>query len=312
MSERSMHPDERIARVASRQHGLITHRQLRGMGLSDGAIRARRRSGYLRPVHVAVYAVGHDSLTLEGRRLAAVMACGPEALLSHAHAAALWGMLAPWEEPSMAAIDVTVPAACGRGRRPGIVVHRTRIPSAERAVRVGIPVTAAARTVLDLATGASDRLLERVIDQALTDEHLTVPALHACAAEHRGSRGAGGLRRMLAALERYDSLTDSELEEQFLARVRGAGLPDPRMNARVAGMRLDAIWPSERVAVELDGYRWHRTRSRSESDRRRELRLRAAGWRVMRYSARQVFEEPFEVIADLSSVLAAAAVRGGG
>ena len=303
MNVHFVHPDERIARLAAKQHGLVTRGQLRRLDLSDGAVRGRRESGHLRAVHAGVFAVGHDALTDSARMLAAVMACGPEALLSHTHAADVWDILPPWGRPGMSAIHVTVPATSGRGRRPGIVAHRTRLPGADRAAKLGIPITTSARTVLDLAGIVDTRSLERAIDQALTSELTSIDALHICAAAHRGSRGAGALRRILEASARFDSLTDSELEERFLKLVRSAGLNLPRLNARVAGMRVDATWPAEGVAIELDGYRWHRTRSRAEADRQREMRLRAAGWAVLRYSARQVFEEPLRVTADLASEL---------
>ena len=133
---------------------------------------------------------------------------------------------------------------------------------------------------------------------------MNVAELTDIAAAHPGRRGAARLRRLIATAERFDSLTDSELEEAFVALARSAGLPTPALNQRIAGMRVDAVFRAQRVAVELDGYRWHRSRYRQESDRRREARLRQLGWAPVRYSASQVFDDPLVVVADLGSILA--------
>lgn len=167
-----------------------------------------------------------------------------------------------------------------------------------------IPVTAPARTILDLAAHDA-QAGERAVDRALAEEKTTIDALRACACARRGTRGARALGSVLDAAERFDGITRSELEEAFAALASAAGLGDPKRSELVCGVRVDAVWPDERVAVELDGCRWHRTRARTESDRDRELRLRAAGWLVLRYSARRVFEEPMLVVADLARALAA-------
>ena len=142
------------------------------------------------------------------------------------------------------------------------------------------------------------------MDQAITDKRTTPDALRAVLSRSAGSRGAAVLRTIIDAAERFDHLTRSQLEESFLALVRGAGLSPPALNVRIEKMRVDAVWRAERVAVELDGYRWHRTRSRIEADRDREAKLRRRGWTPLRYSARQVFDQPLVVVGDLASVLA--------
>jgi very-short-patch-repair endonuclease len=293
-----------VAALAGRQYGLITCGQLSRLGVSRSGIQHSVRVGRLHRIHVGVYAVGHPTLDDAATLLAAVMACGAEAGLSHDHAALRWELLPPWEEPALVPTNVTVPRACGRGRRPGIVVHRSALPPAEVCVLNGIPTCTAARTVLDLADAASARELERLVDQAVTNQSTTVTTLDAVAGAHPGRRGAAKLRRLIATAKRFESLTDSELEEAFLSLVRSAGLPLPALNQRLAGMRIDAIFRAERVAVELDGYRWHRSRYRQEADRRREVRLRQLGWMPLRYSAEQVFDGPLVVVADLGAVLA--------
>lgn len=295
--------DERIAQLASRQHGLVTRGQLRHLGLDRSALRRRREAGRIHPVLVGVYAVGHTALTEESRLLAAVMACGPDALLSHEHAAYLWGLRPSWVEADLTRINVTVPASSGRGRRSGIVVHRATLDPRDRVRHRKIPVTSAARTLLDLGAHLGLRDVERAIDQALTDRITTPRELRRTLVTSAGSRGAAALRSVLDGAERFDTLTRSELEEAFLRLVRKGRLPPPTLNARIDGLRIDAVWRTERVAVELDGYRWHRTRGRMESDRDREARLRRTGWTPVRYSARQVFDEPFVVLADLVAIL---------
>lgn len=301
-----MHVDERIARLAARQHGMVTIGQLKRFGLRRGAIEHRRRRGLLLAVHRGVYAFGHDVLTDEGRLLAAVMACGGTAVLSHEHATHLWGMLPRWHEIGLVRVHVTVPPQCNRGRRPGIAIHRSMLRGDEVTRRAGIPVTTPARTLIDYATTAEIRSLERAVDQAVTDGLVTTSGLRRAARRHGARPGGAAVRRLLGTTERFDSLSRSELEEAFLAVVREAGLPEPSLNAVIEGMRVDAVWRRERVAVELDGYRWHRTRGRFEADRERDLRLRRGGWVALRYSARQVFDKPVGVIADLVEALARA------
>lgn len=243
-------------------------------------------------------------MSQEGELLAAVMTCGAEAALSHDHATYLWGMLPPWAEVDLSTIHVTVPPSSGRGRRRGIIVHRSPLSKDERILHGAIPVTTPARTLVDYAARAELRALERAVDQSVTDGIVTSGKLRDAAMRHGRRPGGAAMRGLLGAAERYDSLTRSELEEAFLELVRSAGLPAPELNRRIERLRVDAVWRRERVAVELDGYRWHRTRARVEADRHRELILRKAGWFPLRYSARQVFEEGPAVLVDVATVLA--------
>ena len=138
----------------------------------------------------------------------------------------------------------------------------------------------------------SERLVTLVQLRSATEARPTAP-------------GPACLRGLLATAERFDSVTDSMLEEEFVGIVRCGGLPMPALNQRIEGMRVDAVWRPQRVVVELDGYTWHRTRGRQENDRMREAKLRRAGWWPVRYSKRQVFDEPLVVVSDLATVLAA-------
>jgi predicted transcriptional regulator of viral defense system len=224
-------PDQRIAHIAARQHGVVTRAQLLSIGVTRGGIDKRLRRGALHAVHRGVYAVRHPALARRGDYMAAVIALGPGAALSHAGAAALWE-LRPERSPR---IDVTVPTAGGRATRRLIVVHRALISMNEIAVRDGIPVTTPARTLLDLADVLGQRPLERALDEA----------------EHRAG----------------STWTRTELEERMLALCRRAGLPAPAVNTDVQGFEADFAWSSGRLVVETDGWQAHRTRRAFERDR---------------------------------------------
>jgi very-short-patch-repair endonuclease len=297
--------DLRISRIAARQHGLVGVRQLAALGLDKYAVEYRVRTGRLHRIQIGVFAVGHLAISTETRLLAAVISCGRDAVLSHDHAGHLWVLFPPWSELDLTTIHVTVPPACGRGRRAGIAVHRHLLAPADRVERDSIPVTSPARTILDLSATLDLRALERVVDQALTDRRATAADLRAIVTRNERRPGSKRLRELLKTSQRFDTLTRSQLEERLLGLVREAGVRSPSLNLRIAGLLVDAVWADEQVAVEVDGYRWHRTRARQESDRSRELTLRRAGWLVLRYSARQLFDEPLQVVADLAGALAA-------
>ena len=164
-------------------------------------------------------------------------------------------------------------------------------------------MTSPSRTLVDLAGEVAPRTVERALDQALTDRVVTATGLHSALDRAGSSRGTKSLRLLLTAAERFETVTQSELEEAFLRLVRSAALPTPAMNVPLLGRTVDAVWSAERVAVELDGFRWHRTRRRMESGLSEAADLRRAGWVPIRYSARQVFDEPLVVVADLAPML---------
>ena len=286
--------DRRIARLAVRQHGLVTREQLFALGLSRSGIARRLERGALYRVHRGVYAVRHPGLTKHGAWLAAVLTLGPGAALSHASAAALWALVSP---PGPR-IDVTVPTAGGRGRRRLIVVHRALLDEAEVTERDGIPVTTLLRTALDLADVVSQRRLERALDEAAFlgfDLSELRP--------RRGRRGFGKLSRVLAGHDAGSTWTRSELEEQMLALCRRAGVPAPTVNSEVEGFEADFHWPSQRLVVETDGWSSHRTRSAFERDRIRDARLVEAGWRVVRITRRRLATDPGTVSEQLTRLL---------
>lgn len=294
--------DALIALVAERQHGVASRRQLLDAGLSEDAISRRIASGLLHPHYRGVYAVGHPALSSDGLLMAAVLAAGPGSALSHRSAASLLGLRAT----ARRAIDVVSPRQ--PPERAGITGHRSRLlgPEDLTAVR-GIPVTTVARTLADLAPLLDSRGLDRVWRRA---EELRAIDVFAIARQLRpGRAGTAALRRLLAAADEglLATLTRSELEILFLELVAAAGLPTPLMNVpiEVAGGRYeaDALWPSVRLVVELDGWSVHGTRSAFEDDRRRDADLARAGFRVVRFTWRRVVTDPVVVGTTLADLL---------
>lgn len=293
-------PDRAIAEMAARQYGVVSRAQLRGLGLSDSAIARRVEAGRLHRVHGGVYAVGHPLLSMHGRWLAAVLACGPGAALSHASAAALWGI----RRSEAAIVDVIVPRTGARSRR-GLRIHRPHaLPRGETTTRDRIDVTTPPRTLLDLAATLRERELHRALDQAEIRELTDYPALAAMAAAHPGHQGSGRLARALREHYAGTTLTRSELEERFLALCRSRGLPPPAVNVHVGTLEVDFLFPRQRVVVETDGWRFRGHRAAFERDRRRDAELTRAGYRVLRFTQRQVVSEAQAVAATVAAALA--------
>jgi very-short-patch-repair endonuclease len=279
---------------------VVSAAQLHELGLTRDAIRRRREAGRLHPLHAGVYAVGHSAVGGHGRWLAAVLACGPDAVLSHRSAAELWGLLLVTGRTA----DVTVP----RGRRASAAINLhwpRQLEHADRVVRDGIPVTAVARTLLDLAAMLSPRQLEGAFDEADRLGLIDRARLGALCGR-RGQRGVREFRRLAARLLPATVQTRSALEYRFLTLCRDRGLPEPEANARVAGLEVDVLWRSRRLVVELDGHAYHRGHAAFERDRLRDATLQAAGHRVIRVTHRRLEEDPEAVMATVSRLLAAA------
>ncbi len=294
--------DRRIATRAAGQHGVIGHDQVLRLGLGNSAISHRLVAGRLHTVHAGVYAVGHPVLTTKGRWMAAVLAGGPGAALSHQDGAALHA----FRRDAGAKIHVTVPDRSGR-RRPGIVFHRPRtLPEDEVTVVDGIPVTTPERTLLDLAEVVSRRQLERACDEAERLRAVDWSRAAELVERHPGKLGARRLRRVLLAHAIGDRRTRSELEERFLALCRRHGIPRPDVNTVVAGSEVDVAWRGARLVVEIDGDEWHRTAVARERDRRRDAALVADGWRVLRLGEGRLLTDGPRIAGELRSVLGAA------
>jgi hypothetical protein len=289
-------PDILIARLAARQWGVVSLADLRAAGLSANAVAHRVRGGRLHPLHRAVYAVGHPAPPSEGRFLAAVLACGPGAALSHVSAAALWDLV-PWDgrRPEVTA------AACRA--HPGIRTHRSALLDATDVTRHrGIPVTAPARTLLDVAAALDERALRRAVREAQARYRVTVGQLRAVLDRHAGRRGARALARIVAT---GPAPTRSELEDVVLDLVLDAGFPHPQVNVPlVVGGRLlvpDFRWPDARVIVEADGAAWHEGSVAREDDAGRQALLERCGERVLRVTWRQAVLRPRETLARIEA-----------
>ena len=291
------HVDVVVAEVAARQHGVIGRAQLLTAGLGTEAIRHRVRAGRLHPLHRGVYAVGHPAVTFHGRCLAGVLAGGPGALLGRRSGAVLWGLLAP----DGAVPDVIV--TTGRRRpQPGVRLHRTRdVAPTEQRLRSAVPVTSPLRTLLDLAAWGDPREAIRAAEEAQV-RRLVRPAELAGLVDRPGAP----LLRRAAAPDGRMPFTRSEAERRLLRLVARAGLPRPRTNVRLAGHEVDALWPRERVVVEVDGYAFHSSPAAFDRDRRRDADLQAAGYRVLRLTWRALTDRPEESAARLAVLLAQA------
>jgi hypothetical protein len=241
----------------------------------------------LHQLHRGVYAVGHTSVDRRGRYLAAVLACGDGAVLSHRSAAAVWEMR-PTTAPR---IDVTVSRTSGFRSTSAIAVHRPRL-AAPVVVCDGIPVTTPGRTLADLATALPRRQLEKAAEMAeVLRLDVAVDPAHP------------GAKRLAEILDGHDitTATRSRLEDDFLALCDRYEIPRPLVNTIVEGYLVDFCWPEERLIVETDG-RHHLTRAAFERDRARDAVLTALGWRVMRFTARQLRRRPEAVAALVLSV----------
>lgn len=251
--------------------------------------------GRLHPLWRGVYAVGRPEVTQHGCWMAAVLSCGPTALLSHRSAASLWGLA-----KARRGIDVIVPAGVYR-RRPGIRVHRRQGLEAERGRQVaGIPVTGPVETLVDLAAVAPDWELERAINEADRLNLIDPEALRREAESLPRRPGIGRLRPLLGG----QVLTNSGLERRFLAIVRRAGLPKPETQVQLNGYRVDFFWPRLGLIVETDGWAYHRTPGAQTTDRRRDQRHAVAGLTTLRFAEAQIRHEPDRVKRTLTAVAA--------
>jgi very-short-patch-repair endonuclease len=292
----------RLARIAGRQHGVVTSRQLAAIGIRGTAVKRRVAGGRLVRLYPGVFAVGHVQRTRETRWIAAVMACGQGAVLSHLDAAALWQIY----ESRGGSIHVTSMSRSGR-KLPGIWGHRTRsLDPADVTLKDGIPVTTVARTIIDLTDILdSDRVL-RAIREAEYLRLLDLDTLIAAVQRAHGRHNLGVLNTALAR-HRPGQIVREELEHSFLELVHAAGLPEPQTNVRIQTRRrkyrVDCLWPKEGVAVELDGRDAHARETAFEDDRARDAALSAIGLRPLRFTWHRVTREGAEVTAELQAIL---------
>jgi very-short-patch-repair endonuclease/predicted transcriptional regulator of viral defense system len=290
-----------LAGLAGEQHGVVARRQLLELGFTKTQITGRVQRGHLHAVHRGVYSVGHRVLGVEGRWMAAALAGGPGAALSHRSAAELWQLV----PRSGRSIEVT--RASGWRAPFGVLIHRGNLPADETCILEGIPSTSMPRTILDLAAVVSTRQLEQAINEAevrgLTDR-LSVPDL---LERYPRRPGSAALRALLQDGSAARGIARSELEALFMAILDRTDLPRPRLNADLAVrgrfFEADCLWAEQRLIVELDGRAVHGTDRAFEKDRERDRLLLVEGWRVARITWRQLRDDEQGVIADLRRLL---------
>ena len=283
-----------MAALAAAQHGVVGRQQLLSAGFTDRAVDHRIVDGRLHRIHPGVYSVGHAALLPLARYMAAVLACGDHAVLSHRAAAALWGLRGPPSGP----VDVTIPRAGGRCRK-AIAVHVTRsLPEDQVTKDEAIPCTTPMRTLLDLAAVLPhERQLKRALERSLELNLFDRFALDAVLGGSNGRRGAKLLRRLLADLSDEPPPTAIEIERRFLELIGEAGLPYPVVNGYIGVLQVDFHWPARRLIVETDGRETHGHVIAFHRDRDRDLELTLAGWHVIRLTWRQILHEPERVVA---------------
>jgi very-short-patch-repair endonuclease len=284
--------------------------QLEAQGLSVQAVHERLVVGRLHRIHQRVYSLTPGVMTQRGRFMAAVLACGPDAVLSHRSAAYLWGLVEEWE----GSIDVTAPNR--RGRSPdGVAAHRDgSLQLIDKTTRGGIPCTSLARTLLDYASVARDWELRRAVAQAEVLRILNRAALRSVLRRGRGRRGVARLRLIIDTLDPQTKRTRSDLERLFLAMCLRAKLPHPQVNVwlDVPGgnpLQADFLWRDARLIVEADSREFHDTASAFEYDRKRAQRFELGGWRVCRCTWAQVESEPLRLAATIRALLTQAPAR---
>jgi very-short-patch-repair endonuclease len=289
---------EILSGLAIKQHGVVSRRQLVSAWGSEEAVDRLVRSGWLRVLHRGVYLLGAVAPPL-APELAACLACGPGAALSHRSAGTLWAVLPDGARPDVVEVSIRV----GRRVRPGIRVYRAHsLQGDEVTVRSGVPITTATRTLLDLARLLRPVRLERAVAEAVALRLTCDRDIRAMITRHPGVHGAHRLRAVMGT--GGPRLTRSEAEERFLSLLRSAGIDVPKANARVAGHEVDFYWPDRGLVAEVDGRAFHTSRRSFERDRRRDAELLGVGIRVVRVTWQQLTEQPEALLVRLGAVLA--------
>jgi hypothetical protein len=272
------------------------------LGMSDRGIQRRAQEGHLHRRYQGVYAIGRAALSVDGERLAAVLASGPGAALARRSAGSFWEI----RRSSATRIEVIT---ARRGRRPqrGITLLTPRVlPPVDITVCRGIPVTTVSRTLIDLAGVLDHAALARAVHEAEILRLLDVAEIER--AIERAGAVPGRARLRAAITEPATGVTRRELEKRFIALCRRSGLPLPRTNVWVrAGERLievDALWSAQRLVVELDGAAVHHTRRAFHEDRRKDSALAAADYLVVRFTWQRVTHEPESAVRELRAILA--------
>lgn len=302
--------DQAVARLAASQQGVITLAQLDACGLGERGTRHRVASGRLHLLFSGVYTVGHPLVSVDGRRIGAVLACGKTAALSRFSAASAWGML----NGSGRRFDVVASGRSGGrvGDEAKIDLRRTRrLPDEDVTVLRGIPITTVGRTLLDLSGFAGTRLVQRAVHEAEVMNLLDVKAVIATIERNPGRRGTRMLRAALGVSAPDPG--NREFANRFFALCVDYRLPVPRLGVHVDGgdrlYEVDALFEKERLIVELDGGQVHRTARNFQTDRRRDSVLASCDYQTLRYTWHRLCAEPAAIARELRRVLALRALR---
>lgn len=284
--------------LAGRQHGIVARKQLLALGFGRRSIQHRIERGRLFPVSLGVYAVGWPALNQKRRWMAAVLAGGEGAALSHRSAAAMWEIGS--EQPGR--IDVSVRRRC-EPRGPGVRFRgRPSMSAQDIVLRDDIPVTSPARTLVDLATELSPMALERAVNDADKRDLVDPERLREELIRFSRQPGVRSLRQLLDKL--FFQLSDSDLEIYFRRIMKATKLPMPLSKQRVNGFEVDFFWPDLGLVVETDGLRYHRTPSAQIRDARRDRAHVMAGMAPLRFTHYEVRYEPARVRSALTKTIA--------
>jgi very-short-patch-repair endonuclease len=293
--------DAELAILAAKQHGVIAFWQLIKLGFGRGAIEHRLRTKRLHRMYKGVYSVGYPPTTVEAWHMAAVLACGEGAVLSHWTAAARWELLRlgrGWPH-------VSVP---GDRRVKEILTHNVKLDPRECTRRDRIPITTVPRTLLDLAAVAPLRQLQRAINEADRKGRLNRQEIQEVLERNPRRPGTKALRSLIAALDPQTRRTRSDLEVAFLQLCRDHRIPTPISNGKVEGIEVDFHWPGTNLIVELDSYEYHRTPAEFDRDRRRDAELMAKGYVVLRVSEQWLETDPAGVADAVYSLVTSGSI----
>jgi Protein of unknown function (DUF559) len=293
-----------VARVAERQHGLVSRQQLRDLGMTEAGIANAIARDRMYRIFREAFAVGHTRVGKRGRLLAAVLSCGPGSVVSHGSAAFLLGL---WEfEP--AEVDVIAPIQMGR-KIGGIRRRFVPAPSAKESKRHdGVPTTTPPRTIVDLAGIVQARSLSRTIEQAAVLGMLDIPEIDRILAGPR-RRGSPLLREMLEDWRRYKGETRlrSIMEAKLLPLLTRLNLPIPGCNEKLTldgeTFEIDFLWRERRLAIETDGRQFHDNPNALLRDSNRNRALAKAGYSVLRLSWEDLRDRSEATMAEIAHIL---------
>jgi very-short-patch-repair endonuclease len=286
----------RLAALARAQNGNATWQQLPDLALSKATVDHRVATKIWHRLHRGVYCLGDPDLIPRARESGALLAVGDGAVISHASAAAVWGISEHRPDP----VEITLIGRQARPR-PGIDIHYASLDRRDVTTRHQLAVTSPARTIIDLARTLTasqlDPFLDAVLIRRLATEDSIRQTLERTPDNHSGAA-------IVRACLGHTGLTRSEAERRLRALLKAAELPQPLVNQYLAGLLVDFYWPEAGLVLEVDGFRFHGSRAAFERDRRRDQRLAAAGFQVIRITWRQLEEEPMAVLARLAQALA--------